>query len=203
MSGVPRGTLVAAFIAALASAASAAGAGCGGGAAPKASRWGQPGPGGWGQLGAVAATEVRSPTWDVLVKVRPEQVTVSEETGMWRAQAESAEGGSFSLLVIRDPSVQSAFAFATVLRDDAREKGADAGDVGPQSFMGKDGARYYSVFPDSGAAALTVVAVSGKCVYVLLAMRGGTSEEIVDYFNWSLAVVGTASGGPADAPACR
>jgi hypothetical protein len=181
-------------------------AACGGAGTkgPAKSGWGDTAPGGWGNLGVSSLDEVRSQTWDVLVRLRPEQILVTEEANMWKASsAEAADGGSLSVLVIRDPSVTDAWSFAQVLRDDAKEKGADTSDIAPQDFVGRQGARYVSVYPDSGAAALTVVAVSGKCVYVLLAMRGGTKEEIVEYFNWALTVVGTVSGGPANAPACR
>jgi hypothetical protein len=140
-----------------------------------------------------------------VVGLPPERIRVTEDDASWKAsnqQDGDDSGGVFSVIVVRDPSVTDAWRFANLLRDDAQKNGADAGDVAAQDFVGVHGARYIAVYP-AGAATLTVVAVSGKCVYVLLATRDGTKEEIVEYFTWALGLVRSQSGGPVNAPACR
>jgi hypothetical protein len=105
-------------------------------------------------------------------------------------------------MVMRDPAVSDAWSLAEALREDRAKRGENVSETDRDTLVGLPAARWVSV-SDGGVATLVVLTKSGSCVYMLIASAQGTTDEVVSYFKWAAALVRTASGGAANAPACR
>jgi hypothetical protein len=148
---------------------------------------------------AASPDELRSTAWDVKLDGVPGPARVTEAADSW-----TASSGSFTFVVVRNPELGGADARSVVemLRGEDRERGFDTSEVTDASFLGRPAAMYSSV-PERGTTSMTLLAVAGNCVYVLSSTHAGDRGRAAGDFGALVARIGTMSGGPADAPACR
>jgi hypothetical protein len=146
---------------------------------------------------AASADELRSANWDVKLDEVPGGLRVSEAPDSW-----SASNHQFSFVVVRNPELGSSDARTVVemLRGEERERGIRTSEIVDSKFLGRPAAMYTSV-PERGTTSVTLLAVAQNCVYVLSFTHAG--ERSGAAFDQLVSRIGTMSGGPADAPACR
>ncbi len=156
---------------------------------------------------ASSRADMRSPTWDVSLLIKPEAAKVAESADSWTAsstESTTVAAGQFLFMVLRNPEIggASARSVAGLLRDDEVSRGVDASEIADAEFMGLPGAMFVS-FPDEGLYNVTLLTVSQKCVYILNVTRSGDQQQVADWFGELVTSFKTYSGGPANAPACR
>jgi hypothetical protein len=156
---------------------------------------------------ATPARPFRSETWDVALDLGPGAATIDEQSDSWSASNQSQsspQAGQFLLMVLRSANLSGAepHSVATMLREEDSKNGLEVTEISDAEFMGLPAALYASTTGD-GVHNVTLLTVSGRCVYVLNVTRIGDPDGLVDYFGSMLGLIHTATGAPADAPACR
>jgi hypothetical protein len=150
---------------------------------------------------------LRSANWDVAVDLGPGTASVSEKPDSWTVSNQdqsTIDKGQFLFLVLRNDNLSGAAprAVAGVLRDDDEQKGLKVSEIQDTELLGQPGAMYASVQKD-GSMTVTLLTVSGSCVYVLNVSRVGDHDSLVDYLGAVLGTIHTYSGAALSAPACR
>jgi hypothetical protein len=161
---------------------------------------------GFGLSSAAPSHELHSAAWDVKLRELPDGAKVVEAPDSWTASSDTlarTKGQTFTFMVVRNDALGASNprAVASMLRGEDRERGFDTSEIVDAEFLGHPGARYTSV-PERGPTSITLLAVSKKCVYVLSVSHVDRSD-LAGYFGQLVSRIGTMSGGPADAPACR